>query len=107
MPRTPCPTGRLQHDPDRLYGGLTSLRFRSVKHPLTQRSLVSDVSANAARQPFRWPVEVAYRHVEGVSVSHPSHISHSRTCRGLRLSRGLATVRDEGGLIAVVFDQRP
>ena len=25
MPRTRSPTGRLQHDPDRLYGGLISL----------------------------------------------------------------------------------
>jgi hypothetical protein len=27
MPRTRSPTGGLQHDPDRLYGGLVSLAF--------------------------------------------------------------------------------
>ena len=57
MPRTRSPTGRLQHDPDRLYGGLLSCDFsgisREIRRPGRCRAAAAQVASRGGVRPCR------------------------------------------------------
>src|SRR5215211_2139924 len=73
---------------------------------MTASEALSSIPIDTARQPIRWPVQMAYGHVEGISVGHPSYIRHrsphSRARSGLRAK----LVRHELRMDAVILDQR-
>src|SRR6185312_10429048 len=99
MPRTRSPTGRLQHNPDRSYGG-------SVQRAIScSASAKSALAIDSSRQPLGRPVEVAYRHVKGVSVGHAGHISHCRSDGGVGLRLQVELIWHRIRVLAVVLHQ--
>ena len=101
--RTDCayalPTGRLQHNPD----PRTAVWLSPISCRASQKS---GVAIDAARQPLRRPLEVAYRHVERVSIGHTSHICHGCPDSGIGLRLQVGSVRHRIRVRAVVLDQR-